>query len=145
MQRRKMIGENSDCLLNMSTIAVVNQILMKRQTGGRIQVLVQWAVSWASAAEMQGQAVSQIMGTRVRNDVTEFLINWSCSWVDLSDELMAGDLWQPFLDQEAKDEADRAVEVSKEEAKVKKAEATKRKADDDGADVRRSLRKQNKQ
>ncbi len=108
-------------------------------------MLVQWAVSWASAAEMLGQAVSQVMATRVRDGVTEFLVNWNCTWVDLSEELMAGDLWQPFLDQEAKDEADVAEGVPKEEAEVKKAKATKRKADDDGADVRRSLRKQNKQ
>jgi hypothetical protein len=128
----------------MSTIAAVNQILKKRLTGGRIQVLVQWAVSWASAAEMQGQAVSQVMATRKQGDVTEFLVNWNCSWVDLSDELMAGDLWNPFLEQEARDEADGAEEVPNEKAEVKKAEKTKRRAVDDGADVRRSLRKSSK-
>ncbi len=61
----------------MSVVATVNQIVKKRQTGGRVQVLVQWAVSWASADEMVGQAVSQIMGTRVQDGVTEFLVNWS--------------------------------------------------------------------
>jgi hypothetical protein len=48
------------------------------------------------------------------------------------------------LEQEAKDEADGAEEVPNEEAEVKKAKKTKRKADDDGADVRRSLRKSSK-
>ena len=125
----------------MSIIAAVNQILKKRLTGGKVQVLVQWAVSWSSAAEMQGQAVSQVMATRTRGDVTEFLVNWNCSWVDLSDELMAGDLWNPFLEQEARDEADGAEEEPNEEAEVKKAKRTKRGADDGGADLRRSLRK----
>ena len=107
-------------------------------------MLVQWAISWASAAEMQGQAISQVMATRTRGDVTEFLVNWNCSWVDLSDELMAGDLWNPFLEQEAKDEADGAEEEPNEEAEVKKAKTTKRSADDGGADLRRSLRKSSK-
>jgi hypothetical protein len=135
----------------MSVVAVVNQIIRKRQVQGKVQVLVQWAVSWASAEEMVGQVVSQIMGTRVRGGVTEFLTNWACSWTDISDELMAGDMWQPFLDEEAKAEADEEAEPkdgadekakSKDGAKTKVAVAMKRGVED--ADVRRSVRNRSK-
>ena len=128
----------------MSVVAVVNQIIRKRQVQGKVQVLVQWAVSWASAEEMVGQVVSQIMGTRVRGGVTEFLTNWACSWTDISEELMAGDMWQPFLDDEAKAEADEELQEAKPKdgAKTKVAVAVKRGVED--ADVRRSVRNRNK-
>jgi hypothetical protein len=102
-------------------------------------VLVQWAVSWASVNEMAGQSVSQIMGTRVRDGNQEFLVNWSCSWIDIGDELMKGDLWQPFLDQEAKDEADEADEAPSPE-ELEKVKATKRSLNSVAVGTRRSLR-----
>jgi hypothetical protein len=107
-----------------------------RQRNGKADVLVQWAVSWASVEEMAGQAVSQIMGTRTRDGAVEFLVNWSCSWTDVDEELMKGDLWQPFLDQEAKNEADETA-GPKEKEKVK---AAKRGFEDAGTGTRRSLR-----
>ena len=93
---------------------------------------------------MVGQVVSQIMGTRVRGGVTEFLTNWACSWTDISEELMAGDMWQPFLDDEAKAEADEELQEAKPKdgAKTKVAVAVKRGVED--ADVRRSVRNRNK-
>ena len=123
----------------MSVIAAVNQIIKKRHQNGKVEVLVQWAVSWASVNEMAGQSVSQIMGTRVRNGNYEFLVNWSCSWIDIGDELMKGDLWQPFLDQEAKDEADEAEEAPDSE-EVKKVKPPKRSLNDVAIGVRRSVR-----
>jgi hypothetical protein len=57
----------------MSVIATVNQIIKKRHVDGKVEVLVQWAVTWAGAAEMVGQAVSQIMGTRTRNGTVQLL------------------------------------------------------------------------
>ena len=124
------------------SVAAVNQIIKKRQRNGKVEVLVQWAVTWSSVEEMAGQAVSQIMDSRVREGVTEFLVNWSCSWIDIDDELMKGDLWQPFLDQEAKDEADEAEDAPKG---VEKPKATKRKLDDIAVGLRRSARKQDAQ
>jgi hypothetical protein len=154
------------------SIATVNQIIEQRQLNGKVEVLLQWAVSWASVEEMAGQSVSQIMGTRVRPDgVAEFLVNWSCSWATVDEELMQGDLWQPFLNQEAKDEADQTtprpreaegtkstqattpMPKAKDEADqttprpreaegTKSTQATKRKSDDVADGRRRSLRKQ---
>ena len=123
----------------MSVVAAVNQIIKKRQRDGKVEVLVQWAVSWASTEEMAGQAVSRIMGTRVRDGIVEFLTNWDCSWIDIGDELMQGDLWQPFLDQEAKDEANEADDVPKPE-EAKKPKTTKRNLEDASVGTRRSVR-----
>ena len=90
---------------------------------------------WCSGPSAgRAQAVSQIMGTRVRDGVTEFLVNWSCSWTD----------WQPFLDEEAKAKADEEAKP-KEGAKTKPTKAVKRGAEDAGADVRRSARNQSKE
>ena len=123
----------------MSVIAAVNQIIKKRVYNGKVEVLVQWAVSWASVEDMAGQSVSQIMDRRVRNGDHEFLVNWSCSWIDIGDELMKGDLWQPFLDQEAKDEADEAEEAPMSE-EVKKVKPPKRSLNDVAVGTRRSVR-----
>ncbi len=128
----------------MSVIAAVNQIIKKRQRNGKVDVLVQWAVSWASVDDMTGQGVSQIMDTRVRNGRYEFLVNWSCSWIDIDDELMKGDLWQPFLDQEAKEEADEAERAPKSD-EVREVRATKRSLNDVAVGTRRSDRKRSVQ
>lgn len=123
----------------MSVIAAVNQIIKKRRYNGKVDVLVQWAVSWASVDDMTGQGVSQIMDTRVRNGRYEFLVNWSCSWIDIDDELMKGDLWQPFLDQEAKEEADEAERAPKSD-EMREVRATKRSLNDVAVGTRRSVR-----
>ncbi len=83
----------------------------------------------------------RVLARLVRDGVVEFLTNWSCSWIDIGDELMGGDLWQPFLDQEAKDEADEAGKVPRPK-EVEKPKATKRNLDDVTVGTRRSFRRQ---
>jgi len=90
----------------MSESAAVNQIMKMHRRGGKAEVLVQWACSWASLEQMEGQAVAQVLDTRVRDGVFEALVMWACTWTEVDNDVMAGDLWQQFLDEEAKNEAD---------------------------------------
>jgi hypothetical protein len=88
----------------------VTQIVALRRIGGKAEVLIQWACSWNTVAKLTGQAVAQVLDTRMKDGVFEVLVQWCCTWTDVDDELMAGDLWQPFLDGEAIAEADEGEE-----------------------------------
>ena len=129
----------------MSESAAVNQIMKMRRRGGKAEVLVQWACSWASLQQMEGQAVAQVLDTRVRDGVFEALVMWACTWTEVDNDVMAGDLWQQFLDEEAKNEADEGLkEPAPEPAPVNQAVGQKRVAESVGKNhaetVRRSPR-----
>lgn len=116
----------------------VTQIVAMRRVGGKAEVLVQWACSWKTVEQLTGQAVAQILDIRTKDGVFEVLVQWCCTWTDVDDELMAGDMWQPFLDGQAIAEADEEEEESGEDEVPtvgEKREETK--------GVRRSLRRKN--
>ena len=70
---------------------------------------------------------------------------WACTWTEVDNDVMAGDLWQQFLDEEAKNEADEGLkEPAPEPAPVNQAVGQKRVAESVGKNhaetVRRSPR-----
>jgi hypothetical protein len=116
----------------------VTQIVALRRINGKAEVLIQWACSWNTVEKLSGQAVAQVLDTRTKDGVFEVLVQWCCTWTDVDDELMAGDLWQPFLDGEAIAEADEGEESGEDDEEP--AVGEKR---DETKGVRRSLRQKN--
>ena len=85
----------------------VTQIVALRQVNGKSEALIQWACSWNTMEKLAGQAVAQVLDTRMRNGIFEVLVQWCCTWTDVDDVLMSGDLWQPFLNSKAIEEAEK--------------------------------------
>jgi hypothetical protein len=114
--KRKQYANEWKCLRKMGD--PVTQIVSLRRVNGKSEVLVQWACSWNTVDKLAGQAVAQVLATRIKEGLLEVLVQWCCTWTEVDDELMSGDLWQPFLDGEAIAEADEA-EKSEDETKTK--------------------------
>jgi hypothetical protein len=46
----------------------------------------------------------------MHNGIFEVLVQWCCTWTDVDDVLMSGDLWRPFLNSNAIEEAEKDIE-----------------------------------
>jgi hypothetical protein len=104
--------------------AAVTQIVARRVRNGRPEALVQWACSWMRVVDVVDNGVVQWLDSREAAGGLEVLVQWAATWVDIDGELMDGDLWQPFLDSEACDEADE--DRGKEKGKETEEETNKK-------------------